>query len=280
MNCRYLNASALLYFPRTYVPAVRLFMAAILLSFSLSVVAVEVAAVPETVRMAYAQFQPYTYQDNDGNPAGSFIEATRKVAEEAGYHVKFILLPVSRAYLYLVNGKVDAWAGMKHTPALLNKVLESEISPVSAHLSAWYRSDTEVLENFEQLKGKTVIIIGGYTYGGLIDWLHTTGGIDVTEAPNHRSAIEMLKRKRGDYLLDYLEPVQQILTQPSDSIIRESAIRTRPTAWIFSLKSPHAALFREDFDSAYLRLMKAGKMPQVNELESSFVIPGFPEQYR
>lgn len=256
------------------------FLAIALFFFSQFVMATESVVATNTLRVAYVEFPPYTYQNIDGNPAGTFIDVTRKVVKEAGYEAEFVYLPISRVYLYLVNGRIDVWVGLTHVPKLLDDVLESRITPVSAQLSAWYRSDTGALENFGQLKGKTVIVINGYTYGGLIDWLNSTDDINVTEAPNHRSAIEMLKRERGDYLLDYQEPLRQILTQPSDSIIQESNVRTRRTAWIFSLANPHAALLRDQIDEAYLRLIEAGEVPAARKPASSFVIPGLPEQYQ
>lgn len=123
-------------------------------------------------------------------------------------------------------------------------------------------------------------MIAGYTYAGLINWLNQAEDIRITEAPNHRAAVDMLKRNRGDYLLDYRQPIKQILTEPSDQNVLESEVRTRNAAWLFSLAHPRAAILREEFDDAYLRLVEAGEVPPVRELSRGFVIPGFPEQYR
>lgn len=234
----------------------------------------------KTVRVAYVEFPPITYRTAEGEPAGEFVEITRKVAAEAGYELEFLYLPVARAYLYLRDGTVDLWLGLSATPVLKEAVLESWISPIPVELSAWYRQDTEPLEHMDQLHGSMVILIGGYTYGGLRDWLEDQPDIRITEAPNHRSAVDMLKRKRGDYLLDYRQPVREILTHPSDAIIRESEVRSRNSAWIFSLASSRAAILREAFDDAYLRLAERGEVPPVRRFEKTFVLPGFPEQYR
>ncbi|WP_431474414.1 transporter substrate-binding domain-containing protein [Marinobacter sp. KM021] len=234
----------------------------------------------KAVRVAYVEFPPITYRTAEGEPAGEFVEITRKVAAEAGYELEFLYLPVARTYLYLRDGTVDLWLGLSATPVLKEAVLESWISPIPVELSAWYRQDTEPLEHMDQLHGSMVILIGGYTYGGLRDWLEDQPDIRITEAPNHRSAVDMLKRKRGDYLLDYRQPVREILTHPSDAIIRESEVRSRNSAWIFSLASSRAAILREAFDDAYLRLAERGEVPPVRRFEKTFVLPGFPEQYR
>src|SRR5690554_240948 len=234
----------------------------------------------KAVRVAYVEFPPITYRTAEGEPAGEFVEITKKVAAEAGYELEFLYLPVARTYLYLKDGTVDLWLGLSATPVLKEAVLESWISPIPVELSAWYREDTEPLVHMDQLHGSMVILIGGYTYGGLRYWLEEQPDIRITEAPNHRSAVDMLKRKRGDYLLDYRQPVREILTRPSDSVIRESEVRSRNSAWTFSLANPRAAILREAFDDAYLRLAERGEVLPVRRFEKTFVLPGFPEQYR
>ena len=239
---------------------------------------------PETagkpLRIAYVDFPPITYQKADGSPAGTFIEITRKVAVEAGYQPQFLYLPISRVYLYLRNGQIDVWPGSTNVPVLNGEVLETWVSPLATQLSAWYLEGTGPLLHFDQLQGKTVITIAGYTYGGLLYWLEDDASIDVTEAPNYRAALEMLKLGRGHYLLGHRDPVLDTLSMPEDAKIRESEIRLRNLAWLFSLANPRAAILREEFDDAYIRLAEKGEVPPIRKFGESFVIPGLPEKYR
>lgn len=232
------------------------------------------------LRIGYTEFPPIEYQNELGEPAGYFIELTRKVVKEAGYEAEFIYLPVSRIYLYLKDGTVDLWPGLSGVPGIQEEVLESWVNTEPVPLFAWYLEASEPLTHFDQLAGKTVIVISGYTYGGLLSTLENSENIRLTEAPNSRAALEMLKLKRGDYVLDYRQPLEAILTQPSDSKIRGSELRSRYLAWLFSLASPRAALLREEFDDAYLRLVSRGEVPPVRDSDSDFVIPGFPERPR
>lgn len=234
----------------------------------------------KVVRVAYAEFPPMSFRNEIGEPDGEFVDITRKVAAEAGYELEFIYLPLARAYLYLQNGTVDLLIGLTGTPAVSDDVLESWISPMPVELSAWYLEGAEPLNHMAQLHGKTVILIGGYTYGGFRYWLEAQVDIRITEAPTHRAAVDMLKRKRGDYLFDYRQPVREVLTQASDAIVRESEVRTRNTAWLFSLASPRASILREAFDDAYFRLAERGEVPPVRRFMETFVLPGFPEEYR
>ncbi len=231
----------------------------------------------DTLRIAYTEFPPIEYQNEQGEPAGIFIDLTRRVVEEAGYTPEFVYLPVSRIYLYLKSGVIDLWPGLSNIPSLQGEVLESWVNAYPVQLSVWYLETSQPLVHFDQLEGKTVIVIGGYTYGGLLAWLEASEDIRLTEAPNNRAALEMLKLNRGDYVLDYRQPIEEILTQPDDSMIRESELRSRYTAWLFSLANPRAALLREELDDAYLRLVSRGEAPPLRDFDSGFVIPGFPD---
>lgn len=228
------------------------------------------------LKVAYTEFPPGEYRNADGDPDGLYIDLTRKVAEEAGYQPEFIYLPVGRIYLYLKNGTIDVWPGLSGTPALREDVLESWVSPVLVQLSAWYVEGTPPLAHFDDFRGKIVIVIGGYTYGGLLEKLQSSGDIRITEAPHHRAGIEMLKRRRGDYLLDFRQPVLELLTQTSDRRVLESEIRTHNAAWLFSLANPRASTLRDEFDDAYLRLEERGDVPPVRKLNEGFYLPGFP----
>ncbi len=238
------------------------------------------AEASSTVRVAYVEFPPISYRNEQGEPAGEFVDITRKVAAEAGYQLEFIYLPVARTYLYLTNGTIDLWMGLTDIPALKDDVLESWISPIPVELSAWYLEGLPPVDHMDRLRNKTVILIGGYTYAGLRDWLTAQPDIRITEAPNHRSGLNMLKRQRGDYLLDYRQPVQETLSRNVDNEIRESEMRSRNGAWLFSLANPRAAILREAFDDAYLRLAERGEVPLVRRFQKTYVVPGFPEQYR
>ncbi|PCM44050.1 substrate-binding periplasmic protein [Marinobacter sp. ANT_B65] len=244
---------------------------------AISILASPAWAGADKLRIAYTEFPPIEYQNERGEPAGPFIELTRKVVEEAGYEAEFIFLPVSRIYLYLKSGTIDLWPGLAGIPSLQGEVLESWVNAFPVKLNVWYLEDTDALTHFEQLKGKSVIVIAGYTYGGLLSWFERTEYVTLTKAPDTRAALEMLKLKRGDYVLDYLQPLKEILTYPSDSKIRGSELRSRYAAWLFSLASSRAALLRDELDDAYLRLVRRGVVSPVRDTDSDYIIPGFPD---
>lgn len=249
-----------------------------LLGFSL--IGAPVIAGPEQdrqiLRVGYAEFPPFTYQSNRGQAAGKFIDITRQVIEEAGYNSEFIMLPPSRLLLHLRTGLVDVSPHLSRTPSMIYETLESWVSPTSVYIRAWRLKSTESLTDFNQLRHMRIIVIAGYNYGGLTSWMSQQSGFSLTEAPDRRAAIDMLKRNRGDYLLAYSKPIEELLL-PEDANIISTMISSRDGVWLFALNNPQAAVLRDQFDDAYIRLVEKGEVPPLRRPFSAYKIPGFPE---
>ena len=234
----------------------------------------------QVLQVGYTEFPPFTYQNSRGEAAGEFIDITRKVVFEAGYATEFVFLPPSRLLLHLRNGRVTLAPGASGTPLLVYETLESWVSPVTLELHAWHLNTTETLKTFDQIRHKRVIVISGYNYGGLMSWMEAQSDIALTEAPGHRAAIDMLKRNRGDYVLDYQKPVQELLSAPGDENIHSTKLSSREGVWVFALSSPQAAILREQFDDAYIRLAEKGEVPPLRGLVPAYKISGYPDLNR
>lgn len=229
-----------------------------------------------TLTVGYVEFPPLEFQTEDGRADGTFVTLTRQVAAEAGYDVEFVYLPISRAYFYLKNGVIDLWPGLTQIPELAGHVLESEVSPIPVTLSAWYTEDVPPVSRFESFNDHILILIAGYTYGGLLTELENSRNIRVTYAPNHLAALQMLERKRGHYLLDYEFPVREVMAEHKISGLQETEVRTRFTSWLFSRQSPRHPQLRSEFDAAYRRLAARGEVPVPVDKRDSYNLPGLP----
>jgi len=231
----------------------------------------------QILQVGYTEFPPFTYQNSQGQAAGEFIDITRKVVLEAGYTTEFVFLPPSRLLQHLRDGIIDLAPTLSGTPLVVYETLESWASPVMVELHAWHLNTTETLKTFDQIKHTRVIVVSGYNYGGLMSWMERQSDIAVTEAPNHRAAIDMLKRNRGDYLLDYRRPVQELLSAPGDENLHSTKLLSRKGVWVFALSSPQASILREQFDDAYIRLAEKGEVPPLRRLGPGSKIVGFPD---
>jgi len=232
--------------------------------------------VDRPLTVGYVDFPPYQFRNADGEPDGRFVELTRKVAREAGYELEFLYLPTARVYYYLETGAIDLWQGFSDNPAMGDKVLESDAKPLRVAYGVWYLSGTPEPGHFRDLYGKTLITITGYNYAGLASYLSQTDVIRAINTNNHDSALDMLERGRGDYLLDYQEPVLNLLMEEPVPGIRFTPMWVRDAAWLFSTAAEPAPQWRRDFDQAWDRLVSRGEVLPVERAGQARRMEGLP----
>ncbi|RMF15759.1 MAG: amino acid ABC transporter substrate-binding protein [Gammaproteobacteria bacterium] len=214
----------------------------------------------QVLRVGYADFPPYEYSDQRGEPIGSFIEITRKVLKEAGFEAEFVALPVSRIYLYLKEGRIDFWPGLAGIPDLQDHVLESRARPIRISLRIWHTPPTPAAQTLSDLVGKRLIVINGYTYSGLIYRLTPANGFELFTARTHESALQMLVHGRGDYLLDYTDPILETLKHYPVDNLQSTVLRERLGAFLVSRKHKHAEAVIRKTDQAYESLIRRGEI--------------------
>lgn len=164
----------------------------------------------QLITVGYYEFPPASYTDSSNNPAGHIIELGRTLLTDAGYDVDFKALPSARLYSELISGNIDLWFGAPNKTELAGHTLESSRVLGEITLAVYYHPESKPPRLPDDLKGKKIILIGGYSYWPPISqWLADSSlNLKLTRTSRHTSAIAMLMRKRGDYLFDYLEPMR------------------------------------------------------------------------
>ncbi len=228
------------------------------------------------LKVGYIDFPPYQFRNATGEPDGRFIRLTRQVAEEAGYELEFLYLPAARVYHYLESGNIDVWQGFSGNPALGEQVMESRTVPIRVAYGVWYLSSTAQPRHFQDLYGNTLITITGYNYAGLTRYFSHTKTLRAVSTADHRSALEMLERGRGEYLLNYQEPVLNLLLAEPVPGIRFTPMWVRDAAWLFSDVSGNAATWRDDFDQAWERLAVSGRVMLIDHAGRKEIMKGVP----
>lgn len=217
------------------------------------------AKIPERLKVAYVEFPPIEYKGDDNLPAGSFIKLTETVLNNANIEFDFIYLPIARAYLYLKEGKVDMWPGLSGIPALQGYVIESKSIPATITLSAWYLKGTPPITQVKELSGTNTILVNGYTYGGLLYKITDAGfGMKAFFTPNHESGLKMLQLRRGDYFLDYNEPIIAQLRDSPVENLEHSVLNKRNASFLVSEKYTNAEQLIKILDQSYSELVKNG----------------------
>ncbi len=111
--------------------------------------------------------------------------------------------PPKRLYSYLRKGKMDIWTASKELKAINAHVVYSEEPVLCLKLSA-FSVDSPEIKSKEDLRGKSIILIHGFTYLGWLDYFtNPDNGIDVQTISSQKLAYSMLEAGRADYFLDY-----------------------------------------------------------------------------
>ncbi len=213
------------------------------------------------LNVGYYEFAPAIYTDAHGTARGELAELTRRVARQAGYGVHFRALPGARLYAALENGSIDLWPGAQGKPELAAHTLEGRHTLSQINLNLYHRAGTPVPRIPDDLAGKALILIGGYSYWPNINAILENPALDLRllRTSNHLSALEMLRRKRGDYLLDYQIPVEQARQRLNMEELPYLRLTQVPIHFIVSRHTQDAEAIVDALDQAYETLRQAGE---------------------
>ncbi|WP_424955214.1 hypothetical protein [Halospina denitrificans] len=118
-------------------------------------------------------------------------------------------------------------------------------------LNAYYTDNTAAIENLEDLKGKSLILIRGYTYLNHLTPITEAAQTRVGKAPDHEAGVRMLKAQRGDYLLDFENPVENALMSEPLPGINKHLLMQWDTSLVFSKHTEHLDRIIRDFEAAW-----------------------------
>lgn len=146
-----------------------------------------------------------------GEPDNPLLRVAGALFTKAGIPWHGKSYPAARLFTYLQDGTAQ-FSMLVRVPVLQDCCLFSKKPVTTAEIRAYRRTGTAPIKVKEDLAGKSVITIRGYSYGGLINFLadernHVTN--HVTQA--HASAFKMLESGRADYVIDYAGPANEVL---------------------------------------------------------------------
>ncbi|MCH8498820.1 MAG: transporter substrate-binding domain-containing protein [Marinobacter sp.] len=182
----------------------------------------------------FVDFPPLTYLNNEGQATGTVIDHINRVAERAGFTVRWQELPVARVHHFLRSGEVDIWPGLSNLSVLKPFTLEAALTLPDITLRAYHLPQTSPVEHADQLQGHRLILIQNYTYHGVLDQALTHPHTIKLVAPNHLSALRMLQMGRGHYLIDYDAPMSATLTRIGMRDLNSSTLALHKVALVVS----------------------------------------------
>jgi len=196
---------------------------------------------PQTLMFGYIEFPPYTYTNEQGKAAGIELERADKLISKAGYRYQTTSLPTKRIIQYLRSGYVDIMIGLNTHPKLNEITFVSDKVLNRIKLNTYFIGNKTPIVTKEDLINKKIIIVRGYNYGGLIDFiLDEKNNVQYQTTKSHSSGFEMLRAKRADYFLAYQQPSQAHLDKHEIKDIHLTNLSQFPIFLTVSKKTANA----------------------------------------
>jgi len=197
------------------------------------------------------------YNVIDGKPAGGICtDMMVNILEKANIPYKIRIYPTPRLYSNLTSGETDTFIGIKNVSRYKNKVIFSQ-KPVSEAVLGVYTLQKKTILKKEEFIGKSVIIVRGYSYGGLINFLKDPKNhIQLEVASTHEAGLRMLKGKRADYFLDYVNTVNSYLKDIPIPNVKYSIIDRIPLYLIVSKSTPNAESIMKKLEDSWQSMQK------------------------
>lgn len=225
------------------------------------------------VVVGYYDFPPSISTDAEGHAVGPLADLLTRILQRAGYRPQFRGLPIARLYNDMRDGRVHLWAGAPAKPELKGYVLESDRPLSEVRLNLYFRPDTPMPRVLDDLTGQVVIMLNGYSYWPQTRELLFDPDRSIKELRTNRraSALALLLRKRGDYLLDYQLPMEQTIRDAGLPPLPHVTVETLPIRLIVSRKREDAPQLLQRLDAAFDQMQADG---EDMTMPSTALLPG------
>mgnify|MGYP000408282332 CR=1 FL=1 len=201
-------------------------------------------------------FPPF-YECQGEHLSGIHADLLKAVIKEAGYDHEMSCYPTKRLYKNIGSGKIDVFLGIKGPKEYSDSVLFSGFKIRDLTLELYALPEKSIPETKEHWPENEFIIINGYNYGGLIHYLkelESKKRITLHTALEHKNALEMLYRERGDYLLDYKNVIDIVKNELEMNYIQSREVFKLELYFIVSQEHPSAIEVMNNMELAYKRL--------------------------
>lgn len=215
----------------------------------------------EKIQIGVLNFAPFYVVEDGKEPSGTILDNIKLAMKRANLEYEITGYPPKRLYSNLAEGKSHVFLGIKGVPVYDDKVIYSKNKITDIDLRIYARSDTALLKSKEEFKGKKILTIRGYAYGGLIKYLNDpANNIETDPTADHVLAIRKLKAKRANYLLDYRRPTEKALNKIDLPGIQNHPIMLLDIYIIVSKQTPNAQDVLEKLEKAFSDLKAEGKL--------------------
>ncbi len=230
----------------------------------LSVLSAGIVLAEGVVKIGILDFSPFYVIEEGKEPTGLVLEALKIAMTKAGFAYEIKDYPPKRLYQNLAEGKSELFLGIKGVPELEDRVLYGRSKITTIDMRVYTRAETPTPKTKDELKGKKIIVIRGYSYGGFIKYLQDPANqIEVDESDNHEIAFKKLQAKRADYLLDYRQPADDAIKALTLTGVQNNSLSLLDIVIIVSKQTPNGQELVDKLERAFEELRKEGKLKDI-----------------
>lgn len=157
-----------------------------------------------TLRLGGPIFPPY-FEVVDGKVVGVMLDRVTAILAEAGYKTSVGVRPPPRLLQDLLAGEFDLCvivrnAAMDASP----RWISSSVPVGDLKLNLYSHREALTLKSREDLSGRSIVVMRGYSYGELRAWLdRPENGVTLTEVNNFEAALRLVAAGRVPNALLY-----------------------------------------------------------------------------
>lgn len=180
----------------------------------------EAARAPQDVEYGYPEQSIFlASKDAQGRVDSPMLHLATALLERAGVRWRAAPYPAARLFRNLQDGTTN-FSILVRSPAVESCCVVSKAPVFRTVLGIFYLGEHPPVKRKEDLAGRSVITVAGYSYAGLLAYLNDPANrIRNEAAPSHKAAFEMLAARRADYLIDYASAAGDLLASfPIDGL--------------------------------------------------------------
>lgn len=180
---------------------------------SLSLMKTPAYSAPEEIEYAYPDISVWTTKkDENGKLLNPLVKLAGPLFEKAGIPWHPQDYPAKRMFANLRDG-TSKFSMLVNAESILQGCCLVSKDPVAVvEIRVFHHKDAAPIKSREDLNGKNVITIRGYSYAGTLKYIQDEANkITNNPAPSHDAAFNMFASGRAEYVLDYAFPAAEVL---------------------------------------------------------------------
>ena len=208
-----------------------------------------------------ADYPPFSYRNDAGEPEGFTVDLVRAIAEIADLEVVIVLEEWSEVRSNLLNGDIDAIAGMYRSPER-DRFFDFTQSFLTVTHVAFHRGETAAIESLDDLAGRRVIVMD---HDIMHDRLVSQGpAVELSTASSISQALVDLQAGQSDYALLARIPARYYIDELGISELRESGFDLLVGEYAMAVPEGNVVLRGRLQDALYL-LEESGRLGELRE---------------